>query len=184
MKNYMPDILNQLTENSKKVSTDEMGRFIEQIKGAKHIFLAGAGRSGVPVKGFANRLLHLGFSVSVVGEISAPRSKAGDLLLLCSGSGETGGLINLAKKAKSNNVNIALITTARDSSLGKLADVILLLPGIPKEDNRRDASQFSQPMGTSFEQLAFLTCDNMVLNLMDDLNETSATMFQRHTDLE
>lgn len=39
-------------------------------------------------------------------------------------------------------------------------------------------------MGSAFEQLAFLTFDSVVLNLMDDLGETSEAMFARHADFE
>lgn len=43
--------------------------------------------------------MHLGFKVSLVGEISSPHSQPGDLLIICSGSGETESLKSLAKKA-------------------------------------------------------------------------------------
>ena len=39
-------------------------------------------------------------------------------------------------------------------------------------------------MGSAFEQLAFLTFDSLILNLMDDTGETSETMFNRHADFE
>lgn len=41
-----------------------------------------------------------------------------------------------------------------------------------------------QPMGSVFEQLAFLTYDGLVLELMDRSGETSDRMFLRHADLE
>lgn len=49
------------------------------------------------IRAFANRLLHLGYSVSLVGEISSPHTKSGDLFLIGSGSGETTSLVNQAK---------------------------------------------------------------------------------------
>ncbi len=39
-------------------------------------------------------------------------------------------------------------------------------------------------MGSSFEQLAFLTFDSLVLSLMDKTGESSETMFARHADFE
>ena len=74
------------------------------------IFLNGAGRSGIAIRAFANRLMHIGFSVSIVGEISSPHSKPGDLLIICSGSGETGSLKSLAEKAKQSGIDLALVT--------------------------------------------------------------------------
>ena len=98
MKNYTLDILNELTQNAKKIDLAEIEHFVHQINAANHIFLNGAGRSGIAIQAFANRLMHLGFSVSLVGEISSPHSKPGDLLIICSGSGETGSLKSLGKR--------------------------------------------------------------------------------------
>lgn len=184
MKNYTLDILNELTQNAEKIDTKDIENFLGQIQAAKHIFLSGAGRSGIAIQAFANRLMHLGFSVSLVGEISSPHSQPGDLLIICSGSGETGSLKNLASKAKQSGVNIALVTMKKDSTIGQLANSVLVLPGITKDENQRAENTFSQPMGSSFEQLAFLTFDSLILNLMDETGENSETMFARHADFE
>uniref|UniRef100_UPI00403F4107 6-phospho-3-hexuloisomerase n=1 Tax=Candidatus Enterococcus willemsii TaxID=1857215 RepID=UPI00403F4107 len=184
MKNYTLDILYELTQNADKINTKDIENFLGQIQTAKHIFLSGAGRSGIAIQAFANRLMHLGFSVSLVGEISSPHSQEGDLLIICSGSGETGSLKILATKAKQSGVNIALVTMKKESTIGQLADSILVLPGITKDENQREGNTFSQPMGSSFEQLAFLTFDSLILNLMDETGENSETMFARHADFE
>ena len=184
MKNYTLTILNELTQNAEKMNTDQITAFLAEIKKAKHIFLSGAGRSGIAIQAFANRLMHLGFDVSIVGETSSPHSHSGDLLIICSGSGETGSLKSLAEKAADNGVNIALVTMKADSTIGNLASSILILPGTTKNENDRNTNQFAQPMGSAFEQLAFLTFDSVVLNLMDDLGETSEAMFARHADFE
>ena len=184
MKNYTLDILAELTQNGQRIDTNEIAHFVEQIKQANHIFLNGAGRSGIAIRAFANRLMHIGFSVSIVGEISSPHSKPGDLLIICSGSGETGSLKSLAEKAKQSGIDLALVTMKKESTIGQLADVVRVLPGTTKEENDRETASFAQPMGSAFEQLAFLTFDGMVLNLMDELGETSETMFKRHADFE
>lgn len=184
MKNYTMDILNELTQQAGKIAEGEITGFLEQIKQANHIFLAGAGRSGIAVRAFANRLMHLGFSVSLVGEINSPHSTEGDLLIICSGSGKTDSLVSLTKKAKDNGLKVALVTMKPNSMIGKLADTVLVLPGTTKEDNKREEADFSQPMGSAFEQLAFLIFDALVLYLMDETKETSETMFARHADFE
>ena len=171
-------ILRELEQNALNIDNDQAQHFIGKIRNAKHIFLQGAGRSGIAIRAFANRLLHLGFSVSVVGEISSPHTKAGDLLIIGSGSGETGSLKSLAQKA------VALVTMKKDSAIGQLANCVLVLPGTVKTENDRTPGQFSQPMGSSFEQLCFITYDAIVLELMDQLRETSETMFKRHADFE
>lgn len=127
MKNYTKDILNQLMGYTKEIDINELSRVVRIIDNSNHIFLSGAGRSGLAVKGFANRLMHLGYNVSVVGEISSPHSKEGDLLIICSSSGETESLKDIAKKAKEADVKLLLVTTNRQSTIGKLADEILVL---------------------------------------------------------
>lgn len=182
--NYLDKIIFELQENLSRINLKEIDTIIENILNANHIFLAGAGRSGLVIQLFANRLLHLGFSVSVVGEISAPHSKPGDLLIICSGSGETSYLKVLLDKAKKNEVNVALITANENSMLSKMSDSMLVLPGDLKDEKKHQSTVFSQPMGSNFEQLSCLTFDSLVLILMEKLNETSESMYLRHADFE
>ncbi|OON41321.1 6-phospho 3-hexuloisomerase [Izhakiella australiensis] len=178
------NILRELEQNALKLDDSQAQNFIARIRNAKHIFLQGAGRSGIAIRAFANRLLHLGFPVSVVGEISSPHTKSGDLLIIGSGSGETASLKSLAQKAVESGVDVGLVTMKKDSSIGKLASCVLVLPGTVKTENHRQREQFSQPMGSAFEQLCFITYDAIVLELMQQLDETSETMFKRHADFE
>lgn len=178
------DILRELQQNALKINDAQAEQFVDLIKKARHIFLQGAGRSGIAIRGFANRLLHLGFSVSIVGEISSPHTKPGDLVIIGSGSGETGSLVSLAQKAVTCGVDVALVTMKAESTIGKLASSVLVLPGTVKEDNDRKEGAFLQPMGSAFEQLCFITYDAIVLELMSQLGETSDTMFKRHANLE
>ena len=184
MENYVLKILNELTQNAEKISTEQISIFIEEIKKAKHVFLSGSGRSGIAIQAFANRLMHLGIDVSIVGEISSPHSQIGDLLIICSGSGETGSLKSLAKKAVKSGVKVGLITMKVDSTIGNLASSTIVLPGTTKNEKENHSKRFRQPMGSAFEQLAFLTFDSIVLHLMDITGETSEKMFNRHADFE
>lgn len=76
------------------------------------------------------------------------------------------------------------MTMKAESTIGQLATSVLVLPGTVKEDNDRQEGTFSQPMGSAFEQLCFITYDAIVLKLMAELGETSDSMFKRHADLE
>ena len=189
IKKYTAEILNELTENLNYVDDGALDEMAEEILSAKHIFTAGAGRSGVAMKAFTNRLMHLGLSVSSVGEITSPHTQEGALLLIGSGSGETESLAAMARKAKKNGVKIGLITMDKDSTIAKLADTVVVMPGVsPKlthaERGGMENITSIQPMGSAFEQLCFLTYDGMVLELMERMGETSDTMFARHADLE
>lgn len=184
MENYTVKILDELTCNAKKIPVEQISSLLKEIKEAKHIFLSGAGRSGIAIQAFANRLMHIGFDVSIVGEISSPHSHPEDLLIICSRSGETDSLKSLAKKAVKNGVKVSLVTMKADSTIGHLASSVLVLPGTTKNENEPSTNSFKQPMGSAFEQLAFLLFDSLILNLMEQTGETSETMFQRHADFE
>jgi len=185
VKEYTEKIIQELHNNVQHLEDRQLSELVEVIIQARHIFVAGAGRSGLAIKGFANRLMHLGCSVSIVGDITNPHTGEGDLLIIGSGSGETGSLISLSEKAKKNQVKVALITTDAESTIGKLSDVCVVLPGVsPKVNNQMSEIKSIQPMGSAFEQISFLTYDGIILELMNRMDEVSDTMFERHANLE
>lgn len=179
IQNNFKIILNELKQNSQNVNDNDFQSFIKEIVKAHHIYLLGKGRSGLVISAFANRLMHLGFSVSLVGEITSPHTSAGDLLIIGSGSGETPSLVSIAQIAKKEKIRLALITTNEKSTIASLADSIVVLPGASKLSGKS-----KQPMGTAFEQLSFLAYDAIILELMKILNEKSDRMFQRHANFE
>ena len=181
---YILTIIQELTENLTKIDNSQADEFIKKIKGAGHIFLSGVGRSGLAINAFANRLVHLGYSVSIVGEISSPHSKPGDLVIICSGSGETKNLKNLAEQAIQTNSTIVLVTMRETSTIAQMSEVVLTLPGSVKDATEYNEQTSLQPMGTVFEQLAFLVFDGIFLKLMDENDENSQTMYARHADFE
>lgn len=184
-KQYTIDILQELLHNAQYIKEEQLLELIDAILEANYIFTAGAGRSGVAMKGFTNRLLHLGLSVSMMGDISSPHSHEGDLVLIGSGSGTTESLVALANKARASGVKIALITMDEESTIAKLADVVVVLPGVsPKLKHKGFDITSIQPMGSAFEQISFITYDGVILALMERMHETSETMFPRHCDFE
>lgn len=183
VKKHTRDIIEELLAFVDYEKDEELDRLVDAILQAKSIFLSGAGRSGVAIRGFTNRLLHLGLSVNLVGEISCPRTKKGDLLIIGSGSGTTTSLVSLAKKAQKNGVTIALLTMDNESTIADLADVVVVLPGVSPKLKENNLTSI-QPMGSAFEQISFLTYDGIILELMERMGETGETMVERHTDLE
>lgn len=182
VKENLEHILKELNDASSKIEEEQIKDVLKLIEPDKKIFLTGKGRSGLAAKGFANRLIHLGFQAYVIGEISTPHTKAGDLLIITSGSGETDALISIAKKAKESGLYFALVTINQESTLAKMADGVILLPGDSKGNNQEKHS--IQPMGSQFEQMSFLIFDAMILKLMESFKQTSEQMFMRHADLE
>lgn len=185
VKEYTSKILAELTNNLYYLDDLQLSRITDSIQKAGHIFTAGAGRSGIAIRAFTNRLMHLGYAVSVIGEISTPQAKDGDLLIIGSGSGETESLVALAQKAKKKGLSIALLTMDINSSLAGLSDVTVVLPGVsPKLHGQIPSIPSIQPMGSAFEQISLLTYDGIILELMERTGQTSASMFERHANLE
>ena len=56
-------ITNELYKYGKLIKEDEVKEVVELCQKANRIFIAGAGRSGFCARGFANRMMHLGFGL-------------------------------------------------------------------------------------------------------------------------
>jgi len=178
-------ILGELKENSLQLDENKIEQFISFIGPKKRIYVAGAGRSGVAIKAFASRLMHLGLDVHFLGDITVPHTKPGDLLIIGSGSGETQSLVSMAQKAKKNGLNIILNTLTSNSTIASFADAKIVLPGAsPKVEDKTHTGVSIQPMGSGFEQLSLLVYDAIIMSLMNKLNQTSEMMFERHANLE
>lgn len=183
--NHTLEIIRELEKNAGYLQEDQLQKLAGAIMNARHIFTAGAGRSGLAMRAFSMRLMHLGFAVNCVGDICSTHSAPGDLLIIGSGSGETESLAALARKAKKNGVKIALITTDDTSTIAGLADVTVVMPGVsPKWKGEGNGFTSIQPMASAFEQLCLLMYDGVVMELMERRGETSESMFTRHADLE
>jgi 6-phospho-3-hexuloisomerase len=151
---------------------------------ASKIFVSGVGRSGLVLKAFGMRLMHLGFHVHVVGETTTPGITPKDLLLIGSGSGTTRTLIVIANEARTAGAKVVLVTGRTESPIGQVADIVLTIPvSTPKVANPAYL-QSVQPMGSLFEQAMLLTLDALILLLMTNMKQDSGSMFTRHANLE
>ncbi|MCZ8515638.1 6-phospho-3-hexuloisomerase [Paenibacillus filicis] len=183
MKLLTDRILDEVNRTVGLVSQEAAEQLVERILKSRKIFAAGAGRSGLMMRAFAMRLMHLGFEAYVVGESVTPGLTQEDLLLIGSGSGETRSLLAMAEKAKSIGAAVALVTIKPESAIAQRSDVIVRLPAAAKEA-ADDGSTTIQPMGTLFEQSLLLLLDAIVLELMERKELDGSAMFGRHANLE
>lgn len=66
-------ILAELENFTAQIDQSQLEKAADLIAGqSQSVFCTGAGRSGLIAQALANRLLHLGKPVSVIGEITAP----------------------------------------------------------------------------------------------------------------
>lgn len=181
---YAVEVVRELGRTLSIISADEAERLVAKITQSRKILVAGAGRTGLAMKAFAMRLAHMGYDAYVVGETVTPNFEEADLLLIGSGSGETGSLISVAGKAKKIGGSLALITIFPDSSIGQLADLKVRIPApSPKVSGPKELTSI-QPMGSLFEQSLFIFLDIIILKLMEQVANDSANMFKRHANLE
>jgi len=151
------------------------------------IFVTGKGRSGFMGEAFAMRLVHLGFNATVVGETTAPPISKGDAFLVISGSGEN--RTKETETAKKLGAKIILITSQKDSTLGRLSDVIMIIPGRGREDPERTYSERRLkgipvvPLGTVFEDLTLLFLDSVIGYIAAAKGQSEKDTGARHDNL-
>lgn len=185
-------IADHIKKVASKLDTDSVTLLVNGIIDSKIIFLMGAGRSGLAAKAFAMRLMHLGFDVYVVGETTTPAVQQEDLVIAVSGSGETPSIANLGVIAKKIGSKLSVITSNRDSTLGRISDIVLIVPGRPKEDvvyedyHERRMIGYPQlaPLGTIFEISALVFLDAVISELMVRTGASEAELKKRHTVFE
>jgi 6-phospho-3-hexuloisomerase len=180
---YLAEILHELKPAVELISNDDAEKLVNGILESNKIFVAGAGRSGLMAKSFAMRMMHMGLDSYVIGETITPNFEKGDILIIGSGSGETKSLISMAEKARSIGGTIAVMTIFPESAIGKLSDIVVKLPGSPK-DKQDGQYKTIQPMGSLFEQTLLLFFDALILRIMDKKGLDSNTMFNKHANLE
>lgn len=181
---YTDQILTELQTTLLQISNESANQLVEAINTAPRIFVTGAGRSGLAMKGFAMRLMHLGFQVYVVGETITPAISGDDLLLIGSGSGSTASLQVMSRRARAGGARLALISTRADSPIGQMADMVLTIPASTPKAGNPPNPQSIQPMASLFEQSLSLILDALILMLISKLNMDSEAMFNRHANLE
>lgn len=177
-------IIDELQVDAKEINSEEIKKMKELILSANRIFVAGAGRSGFVARAFANRLMHLGFTVFFVGEPTTPSIRKNDLLIIGSGSGETNSGITMAEKAKAQQAKVATLTVHPENSIGRLSDITIKIPGATARSNDEARQNSIQVKGSSFEQLCLLIYDAIVIDLRDVKKQTQDDMDYRHANLE
>jgi 6-phospho-3-hexuloisomerase len=180
---YAADIITELNRTVQAISPEQADRLVDTILSAKKIFVTGAGRSGLMTRAFAMRMMHLGLQAYVVGESVTPGIDGDDLLIIGSGSGQTKSLGLMAEKARGLGATVALVTIVPDSTIGRIADPVVVIPAKPKEDAGRGPTSI-QPMGSLFEQSLLLFYDAIILEIMEKKGVDPNAMFGQHANLE
>ena len=177
---YTKPVLQNLKGLSARVSEKILFELGNELLNSDKIYLSGAGRSGLMVKTFAMRLMHMGLGANLVGSPVTPGATQGDFLLLASGSGETESVIAIARQAVKNDLEIGLITESPQSTMAKLADLVVEIEKIDHEI----ISEPLPPLGSLFEQSLFFLLEALVTYIMEEGEKNEKEMAERHANLE
>ena len=69
----------------------------------------------------------------------------------------------IKQNCKDNGVVIGLFTTNSSSTLGEIADQVVIIP----TQSKQSKDEALQPMGSLFEQTSLFLYDSIILNLME-----------------
>ncbi|KAF5083993.1 3-hexulose-6-phosphate isomerase [anaerobic digester metagenome] len=173
------------------INEEEVDKMIDSILNAESIFIVGSGRSELMGMAFAMRLMHLGFNVHVVGDVTTPAIKDTDCLIAISGSGETKAVTMAAETASETGAKVVAITANTTSTLGKKADVIVNIESKTKEPWKHYTSHVLKgqyddmtPMGTLFEDSTHLFLDGLIAEFMARLGKKEVDLKKRHATIE
>ena len=179
------------------IDKGQVARFVEILASVygdprRKVLVMGAGRSGLVGKAFAMRLLHMGYNAYVLGDTIVPSISKDDVVIAISGSGRTKLIVTAAEAAKQVGARVVAITTYPDSPLGRLADLVIMVPGRTKSSKMDDyfARQILgiheplAPLGTLFEDTTLVFLDGIVYALMERLGVTEDEMRMRHANIE
>ncbi len=175
-------ILSELDEILGQLDESQIDALVESIINARRILVFALGREGLAVRGFAMRLMHLGFDAHVVFDMTAPPIGPGDVFLVALGPGylaTTEGLIDIARKA---GAKVVVVTAEPQGQTCKKADQLVFIPA--QTMAKAEGSASKQAMGSAFEQSLWIMFDALVPRLMAETAQTLEEVRARHANLE
>lgn len=180
----LPALQDEIRRVLADVAETEIQALEDAIDRAPRVFCAGRGRSGLVVRGFAMRLMHLGTTSYVVGDTTTPSIGAGDLLLLASGTATTATLVPIAERAAAAGARRAVVTANPEGALARGADLRVRVPAPASHDDPGRPGAPLLAMGSRFEIATSLLFEALTVRLMRRSGVTVAEMFARHANLE
>jgi 6-phospho-3-hexuloisomerase len=172
-------ILDEIDGALSAVDPIEVEAAIGALRDAHRVFLVGVGRVCLALQSFAKRLNHLGIDAWMVGSVNEPALERGDLLVAGSGSGESVVPAAIARRAKDLGARILYLGASPASTVGRLADFVLRIPGPTKTGGTTSR----QPMASLFEQALLLVGDAICL-LISRRAGADPRSYGRHANLE
>jgi 6-phospho-3-hexuloisomerase len=181
-------ILKEISAVFDAINYSQVQQLIAALLKSERVFIVGVGRVLLSMQALVKRLNHLGIKAYYVGQIDEPAATVDDFLIVASNSGESIFPVGVAAKAKKIGMTIAYIGSKADSTAGKLADIMVLIPVSSKplvgktDDSYEIKSQ--QPMTSLFEQVLLLLGDAISMGVIKANSDSQADYWTFHANLE
>lgn len=172
------EILDVIKEELSWTRETSVSDILPVLYTSERIFIAGAGRSKLIASMFAMRLMHCGYKVHMVGDVTTPRINKDDVFLVVSSSGNTSQLIDFAVKAKGAGAKTILLTSNVKSTLKSLCDITVQIGREVKQVNN------VLPLGGRFEISALIYLESLIIEIMKDNDLTDELLQKMHANLE
>lgn len=177
-------IVADIERTLRQVDPAQIDAACDMLLAADRLFIAGKGRSGLQMRAFAMRLMHLGLTVHVVDDVTTPAVGGGDLLLIGSSSGRTGSLLRHIDTVRATEATMMAFTGNRESPIAEAAQSIVYIPATNFKAGRHTGADSILVMGSLFEHCLGLLCDLIIIRLKATLGIEEAAMNARHANLE
>ena len=175
------EVMKEINQVMAQVDETQLHHILPLFTHKRRIFVRGAGRSGFQAKGFAMRLMHLGYEVYVLGETITPSVKEEDLFIAISGSGTTKGVLMDAISAKEKGLTLLVFTSNPQSELAQIADALVVIPGATKTGSGIESIQL---LSSLFDQTLHITLDVLCLMLSRQQSVAKDEILQAHVNIE
>jgi 6-phospho-3-hexuloisomerase len=159
------------------IPADSVETLAEAIASAGQVFLYGVGRNGLVLQAFAMRLMHLGIAAHFVGQLSAPPTGPGDLLIAAKALGTLPTADAICDAARQAGARVAVFT-ARPALVAD-ADLVIEIAA----QTMADPPTSPLPLGSAFELGLYLLTELVILALMRRLGADAASLRARHANL-
>lgn len=177
-------ILKELSDTLPAIDDEEFSVFVGELMApGRRVLLMGVGRVMLSLKAWVKRMRHLEIDINYVGDETEMPVGPGDLVVIGSSSGESRLPVMIAELAKEAGAAVAYVGCTPDSTVGRLADLRVLLRGRIKFAAPGEYPS-QQPMSALFEQQLFLLGDVAALEIMSRHGWTEADIKHRHANLE
>lgn len=170
LKDLLREILSRIEGYLDEIDENQVRRLVEEIEKARRIYVCASGTTRFVGENLVMRLVQLGYdSRFLEPSTESPEFSEKDLLIAISGTGEASPVVTAARLAKESGSRLAVMTSFPDSTLGKMADILVRVGGRVKLPEDKDFRILwlegifpdLAPEGELFEMVSFMLVEGL-----------------------